>query len=40
MDGLLALDLWDVVLEVLRSPQQETVRETTNPNPNKKKPRC
>ena len=43
MDGLPALDLWDVVIEVLRSSnstktptnhQQETVRGITNPNPN------
>ena len=48
-DGLLALDLWDVVIEVLRNravpkrqptPQQETVCEITTPNhPKKRKPR-
>ena len=45
MDGLPALDLWDVVIEVSRSSkstelptqeQQETAREITHPNPNKR----
>ena len=45
IDGLSALDLWDTVIEVLRSSkstesqpmgQQETAREITNPNPNKR----
>ena len=46
MDGIPALDLKDVVIEVLRSSnnvpnqqpirQQETAHEVTNPNPNKR----
>ena len=43
MDNLLAFDLWDVVVEVSRSSkitesseQQETARELTNPNPNRR----
>ena len=32
------LFLWDVMIKVLRTPQQETVREITNPNPNKREP--
>ena len=48
MDGLLALDFWDMVIEVLRSsnstkhqptPQQETAREITCPNQTKGEPR-
>ena len=48
MDGILALGLWDVVIEVLRSskstkppnnPQQETVRADTSTTPNKREPK-
>ena len=39
IDGLLALDSWDVVIEVLRSSNSTKPPEITNPNPNKREPR-